>query len=214
MNNLVLVLRSTDNFTQSLDLGEDRFGSGGPHERVRREIVVLGVAFDAPDQVRHALEGAATDSLLGDQSEPALDLIEPGGVGGRVVHVIARTAREPGAHLGMLVRAVVVTDQMHVELRRNVLVDVAQEAEKLLVPIPTLALREDFAIGHIERGEQRRRAVALVVVSDAFEVAQTHRQHGLGAFQGLALAFSRQRTAPAHCPAATDTSPRCRAPSR
>ena len=80
-----LVLRSADNFTQSLDLGEDRIGGGGPHERLRREVVVLGVAFDAPDQVRHVLEGATADGLLRDQAEPALDLIEPGGVGRGVV---------------------------------------------------------------------------------------------------------------------------------
>ena len=138
------MLRSADNFTQSFDLGEDRFGGGGPHERTRREVVVFGVAFDAPDQVRHALEGAATDGLLGDQSEPALDLIEPRGVGRRVVQVVARVAREPGAHLGMLVRAVVVADQVHVELGGDVAVDVPQEGQELLVSMATFALREDF----------------------------------------------------------------------
>ena len=75
------MLRSTDNFTQSLDLGEDRSGGCGPHERSRREVVVAGVAFDAPDQVRHAGEAAAADCLLGNESEPALDLIEPAYVG-------------------------------------------------------------------------------------------------------------------------------------
>ena len=81
------MLRSTDNFTQSLDLGEDRSGGCGPHERSRREVVVAGVAFDAPDQVRHAGEAAAADCLLvsgfsqlfdvADSTEQALSRLRP-----------------------------------------------------------------------------------------------------------------------------------------
>jgi hypothetical protein len=45
---------------------------------------------------------------LRDQTEPALDLVEPGRVGRRVVQMKARSPREPGSDLGVLVRAVVV----------------------------------------------------------------------------------------------------------
>ena len=41
--------------------------------------------------------------------------------------------------------------------------------------------------GYVERGEQRRRAVTYVVVGDAFDIAEAHRQHGLGALERLAL---------------------------
>jgi len=40
----------------------------------------------------------------------------------------------------------------------------------------------------VEGGEQRGCAMALVVVGDAFDVAEPHGQHGLGAFKGLDLA--------------------------
>lgn len=33
------------------------------------------------------------------------------------------------------------------------------------------ALRQDFAIHHVQRGKQRRRAVADVIVRDAFYIA-------------------------------------------
>ena len=37
-------------------------------------------AIDLANQITHALERAATDRLVGDQGEEALDLIEPGTV--------------------------------------------------------------------------------------------------------------------------------------
>ena len=43
--------------------------------------------------------------------------------------------------------------------------------------------------GHVQGGEQRRGAVADVVVGDPLDVTQPHGQHRLGALQGLDLAF-------------------------
>ena len=40
-------------------------------------VVVLGEAVDFCDEILDALEGASTDSLLGYESEPSFDLIEP-----------------------------------------------------------------------------------------------------------------------------------------
>jgi hypothetical protein len=50
-------------------------------------------------------------------------------------------------------------------------------------------LGDDRAVKHVEGGEQRGCAVALVVVGDAFDVAEPHGKHGLGAFEGLDLAL-------------------------
>jgi len=48
----------------------------------------------------------------GDEGEEAFDLVEPGGIGGREVNVPTRTAGEPSLDLGMLVRGVVVDDEI------------------------------------------------------------------------------------------------------
>ena len=61
----------------------------------------IGALGDAPDQIGHAGERAAPDGLLADQSKPALDLGEPGRVGRREVHVVARSGRQPGLDPGM-----------------------------------------------------------------------------------------------------------------
>ena len=52
--------------------------------------MVFDVGIDLVDQVLHAAERASPDRSLGDDVEPDLDLVQPGGVGRGVVHVVAR----------------------------------------------------------------------------------------------------------------------------
>ena len=72
----------------------------------------------------------------------------------------ARPGGELGAHCGVFVRGVIVDDKMRIELCRHVGVDMLEEAQELLMTMPRATLREDPAIGDIEGGEQRRRAVS------------------------------------------------------
>ena len=77
----------------------------------------VGEVVDAADQIGHAGERAAPDGLLADQPEPALDLVQPGRVGGREVQVVARAGGQPGLDLGMLVRRVAsARDKMRIRL--------------------------------------------------------------------------------------------------
>ena len=55
--------------------------------------------------------------------------------------------------------------------------------------MPLLAQADDFAVGRIQRGEQRRRAVAFVVVRHGRAAALLQRQAGLRAIQRLDLAL-------------------------
>lgn len=66
------------------------------------------VIVDFTDQVAHAAERPPPNRLLRDKSEPALHLIEPARVGGRVVNVEAAMACEPSLDRGMFVGGVVV----------------------------------------------------------------------------------------------------------
>ena len=105
------------------------------------------------------------------------------------MQVKARPARQPGLDLGVLVGAVVVTDQVHIQVGRDLRLDVTQEGEKFLVPMALLALGQDAAVGDVQGREQRRGAMAHIVVGDAFDAAQTHGQHRLGPLEGLHLAL-------------------------
>ena len=122
---------------------------------------LIDLALEVGDRV----ERAAADRLGRDQREPTLDLVEPRTVGRREMQVEPWPAGEPSLDFGVLVRAVVVADQVHVKVFRDVRFDVSQESQEFLVTVLGLALREHRAVRHIKRGEQRRRAVAHVVVS-------------------------------------------------
>ena len=89
-----------------------------------------------------------------------------------------RTACEPISDFGVLVGGVVVDDEMDVEPGWHVDLDVTQEGEELLMAMAGFALGDDRAVKHVEGGEQRGCAVALVVVGDAFDVAEPHGKHG------------------------------------
>ena len=61
--------------------------------------------------------GAALDLFFAEQGEPALDEVEPRGAGRGEVHVKSRMAHEPPSYAWRFVRAVVIEDQMQVEIR-------------------------------------------------------------------------------------------------
>src|SRR3954471_12909951 len=95
--------------------------------------------------------------------EEALNKIEPGCAGRREVQMQARMLGEPRPHLGRLVRPVIVEHQMNVEVLLYAPVDPLQETDELLRPMARLALADNEATLDVERSEQRRRAVALVI---------------------------------------------------
>jgi hypothetical protein len=72
--------------------------------------------IDLLDQFAHIAEGAAADGALGNQGEPALDLIEPTGIGRSEVQVIAEMTGQPGFDLGMFVGSVILQNQVDVEV--------------------------------------------------------------------------------------------------
>ena len=148
---------------------------------------MLDEVVDSGDEVFDAPEATSANRLLGDEPEPTLDLIEPGGVGGSVVDVEAGPLCQPESYVGMLVGGVVIDDQMNIKTIRHGLIDALEELKKFLMTMACLALRQDCAGGDVESGKQGGGAMANVVVGHSFHVAQPHRQHRLSAIKGLNL---------------------------
>lgn len=97
---------------------------------------------------------------MGDEPEPALDLVDPGGVGWRVVDVVSLTPGQPGFDLGMLVRGVVVVVGEGERRRRYVVCHNPSEAERKRrrrervldeLAAELERLREDNEPGHSKR---------------------------------------------------------------
>ena len=104
-----------------------------PHER--RGVLIVGSdeLLDLMNKLRHTPEGTSTDCPLRDDSEPPLHLVQPRGLRRGEVKVESVVAREPPLNLGMLVGGVVVQHDVHLQIRGHALIDVAQEAQELLV---------------------------------------------------------------------------------
>lgn len=96
---------------------------------------------------------------------------------------------QPLTHLWMLVGSVVVEDHVHDFFYRHLRLNGVQEADELLVTMALHTLANDLAFEDIESSEQRRCAMALVVVGHRAGSAFLHRQAGLGAVQRLDLRF-------------------------
>lgn len=112
--------------------------------------------------------------LVGDGREEAFDLVKPGFVGRDEVHVPARPSRQPGLDLGVVVGGVVAGDAADIQFGGYGLVDLAQEGRQFRGPKARLARSRHRAGEHLERCEQRRRAVAPVVMGRTFERDQAH----------------------------------------
>jgi hypothetical protein len=139
--------------------------------------------LDLGDQLLDAGEAPPPDRPLGDEPEPSLHLVEPGGVGGGVVNVEARPLGQPGTNLGVLVGAVVVGDQVDAKILWDGLLDLAEEAQELLVPVARAALGQHLPRGHVQGSEQGGGAMTDAVMRAPLHLAQAHRQQRLRPIQ-------------------------------
>ena len=94
---------------------------------------------------------------------------------------------QPSLNAGRLVRAVVVHDEVDVDVRRHAGVHAVEELPKLDRPVPTMRLPDHRAGLDVEGREQRRGPVTPVVVGPPFGLSGLHWQQGGRAVQGLNL---------------------------
>src|SRR6266481_9378454 len=98
------------------------------------------------------------------RSRPALHEVEPRAAGGGEVKVKAGMPPEPALDGRALVGAGVVEDQVQRQVARRLAVDAVEEVQELTRPVPRHASADHLPIEEIERGEERRGAMAVVVV--------------------------------------------------
>ena len=150
-------------------------------------IVFADKAVDGGLKVDDGLEDATLEPAPREFGEEALDGIEPRARGRREVEGPAWMAGEPGADLVLLVRSVVVEDDVDGLVRRHLALDAVEEADELLMAVALHVLCDDRTVQHVERGAQRRRAMPFVIIGHRTGAALLHRQAGLGAVESLDL---------------------------
>lgn len=120
--------------------------------------------------------------------------VEPGAAGWGEVHGDARVLGQPGCHVGVGVGSVVVTDDMQLLAGMDP-GDLFEKGQELDAGVPgKTGAGGDPSGDDLERGEQCRRTVALVVMGLAGGQTWAQRQHRLRAVQCLDLRFSSTLT--------------------
>src|ERR1700675_3608515 len=142
------------------NLASNRARRGGPDEGLRTAIAAADVVADLSNQFAHAAEGSSPDAFVGNLGEEAFHKIQPGGTRGREVPVIAGVGCKPGLDRRMGVGGIVVENQMNRQAARRTTLDSLHKAQKLLMPMTRHAASQYLPAQHVQRGEQRRRAVA------------------------------------------------------
>ena len=141
-------------------------------------------SVDGLAQLLGGSEAGALQRLPTENAKPAFDLIEPRRVSRREVEMNLRMALQPAVILGFVGVEVI---QHHVDLAVGVGGhQLVHEIQKFPPPAAAIVSRPHLASRHIQGGKQRRRAMALVTVTEAidrFPIRQA--QESLGPFQRL-----------------------------
>jgi len=132
---------------------------------------------------------AATNAALRDLGEQSFDEVQPTRACRREVDVITRVSCQPCSHLFHLVRTVVVQHQVDVQATGEVRIDVIEKPQKLLMPVLPVTIADVDSAGHIQRREQGRHAMPLVIMALPRRYAGRQRENRLRAVQGLDLAL-------------------------
>ena len=167
--------RTTQRLFPAPDLLDDGVGIGGPDEGLRVLVILVEETIDSGLKVDDAREDAALEPPLRQRGEEALDGVDPRGRRWREMEVKPGVPLQPGAHRRMLVRHIVVDDQMQLAPGGDLAVDAVEKADELLMPVACHALADHLALQHVESGEKRRGAMPLVVVCHRPAAALLHR---------------------------------------
>src|SRR5260370_19475771 len=139
-------------FLAAAHLVEDDVGRGFPDEGLRFIVPVRQPLINRSLQFAHTKESAAADHSVGDESEKAFHLIEPGTTGRCEVKVEAPPPfrLEPSLNSLAFMGGIVVHDQMHVLVRWHLFFQLVEKFDELLGAMARLATANHPAIQHVE----------------------------------------------------------------
>jgi len=166
---------------------EDLIDFLSPDERLGLLIIKPNEILNARNKLRNASKHATSDLLAGQFSEPAFDQIQPRATRRREVHMKTGMLLQPLFNMGMRMRSIVVQDQMEIQPPGRLAVDLTQKLQIFLVTMPRVTTANNRPLQDVQRREQRRRPVPLIVMGHRPTPAFLHRQPRLSPVQGLNL---------------------------
>src|SRR2546430_4393510 len=142
-------------FLAAAHLVEDDVGGGFPDEGLRFIVPVRQPLINRSLQFAHTKESAAADHSVGDESEKAFHLIEPGTTGRCEVKVEAPPLfrLEPSLNDLTFMGGIVVHDQMHLLVRWHLFLQLVEKFDKLLGAMARLATANHPPVQDVEGRE-------------------------------------------------------------
>ena len=116
-------------------------------------VMSFNVLLDNTNQRRDIVKATPADLFLGQFTEPPLHHVQPGSGCRREVELEAWMPTEPGPDARMLVGAVIIHDEVELQVGRCLAIDFLEESNELLVSMTRHAVPYDFAIEHTECGK-------------------------------------------------------------
>ncbi|VVQ28128.1 hypothetical protein PS943_00721 [Pseudomonas fluorescens] len=105
------------------------------------------------------------------------------------MHVEAFVLLKPRLHFWMLVRGIVVDDQMQLKMLGRFSIDLLEKLQPFLMPVLALDGADQASLKVIQSGERGDGAMADIIVRLRADMPDPQRQSKLGALEGLNLAF-------------------------
>ena len=114
-------------------------------------------AEDVGDQGPDAAKTPRADDLGGDLAKEAFHQIEPGGRGGDKMDVKTGMTLKPSGDFGVLVGGIVVANDVKLQLRGDLLINLAQEGEPLLMAMARGGVGKHLAGKVVQGGKEGHR---------------------------------------------------------
>ena len=121
------------------------------HSRRWVSVVMFDVTTQGVFQMRRAGKDTQSQPLLGEVAEPPFDHIQPRTGGRREVQVKLWMSFEPRLDIGVFMRRVVVEDQMQIEVRRSLGINVLQKRQPCMMPLSWQTVGDDFSLRQFQR---------------------------------------------------------------
>ena len=139
--------------TESLDALEDFISGLDPAKGFGSLVRARRIREERVDEFGHAVMNAAYQLTLGQEREPRLDLVQPGAGSRREMEMIPRVLRQPALDGRRLVRAVVVEDEMNLQIGRHLAIDRGEKLAELASSMARMTPGNHLAGGDVERRE-------------------------------------------------------------
>ena len=156
-----------------------------PFERFCLLVVFADVAHDFAAEIVLRSEDSAGDQIALDFGEPDFDLVEPGGIGWRVMKADLGMRGQELPHLGGLVCGKVVHDQVELLLWWLREHQVLEKGDELGTGVARGRLAKDLSAGRIQSRVERERSVPVVLKAVTLGPTRRKRQHRIQPIQSL-----------------------------